>query len=643
MHTVRAMGWRMARAWRLIALLWVSVTMLGLVSAAAAAAPAPDEGILTIDTAQALLEPDGAAPREGPVDLARRWDGDFPGLGGRAVYRITLPPRVGPDPMALLFSRVGNQVHVAVNGTTVERWGVLGDPTFDAAKNPRMVALPAGLLRADRGNELVVEVTLQRQRLGGLSVLRYGPHSAIESLYDEQRRWREIAMVIFGSGLVGIGALTAVLWWRLRDPFYGWFSPTAFLGVVRIVDRAWPDVPLPWPLSGVIVASCYAAHIVLICRFTLMALGPVPRVMSRAFSAVIVLEVGLLVLSYSFGRPVLMTIGMAILTPLGLATLAVIVREARAQHNAKAWVLATAIILAMAAGIHDVVVIRIGNASGLQTIYSQHALFLFIPIMAWLIADRYSRSVANYHALNADLARRVAERERELKEAFDSLREQQLKQSVSNERQRIMREIHDGVGSQLVGLLNMVDRTGPGSAELKEQVQLALDEMRMSVDSLQPAHDDLATLLATLRYRLQPRLQAAGIDVVWDVAELPAIRQLPPHVVLHVQRILLEAFTNVMKHAHATCVTVRVRWRDGDAPLVMLRISDNGVGLRADRMEEEAQRHGHGIANMRARAAAIGAVLRVEQAEGGGVCVALEWQAEREPSASPGSVSPNPA
>ncbi len=54
-------------------------------------------------------------------------------------------------------------------------------------------------------------------------------------------------------------------------------------------------------------------------------------------------------------------------------------------------------------------------------------------------------------------------------------------------------------------------------------MKLALDEMRMAVDSLQPAQDDLSTLLATLRYRLQPRLDAAGIELVWNVALIPTV------------------------------------------------------------------------------------------------------------------------
>jgi len=243
--------------------------------------------------------------------------------------------------------------------------------------------------------------------------------------------------------------------------------------------------------------------------------------------------------------------------------------------------------------------------------------------MAGLVAERYSRSVADYRALNANLSQRVAEREQQLHQAFDALQLQQQEQAVLTERQRIMREIHDGVGSQLVGLLSMVSQPEPDPAALQEHVKQALDEMRMAVDSLQPMHGDLVAVLATLRYRLQPRLQAAGIQVRWDVSQLPPLPQLSPQSVLQVQRILLEAFTNVLKHARATEVAVQARWVDGSGgqvPSVVLSLTDNGVGLPA-----EPATGGHGVSNMQSRAAAIGAVLRVEPGEAGGTRVVLDW------------------
>ena len=52
-------------------------------------------------------------------------------------------------------------------------------------------------------------------------------------------------------------------------------------------------------------------------------------------------------------------------------------------------------------------------------------MFAFVVVDGWLVAERYSRSVADYRALNADLSRRVADREQQLQLAFDALREQQ--------------------------------------------------------------------------------------------------------------------------------------------------------------------------------------------------------------------------
>jgi signal transduction histidine kinase len=626
----------------LVVALAAMAAMLWLAQASSPGAPAQGQGgdVLTIDRARAVLEPSSGERREGEVDLARRWDSEFPGLGGRAVYRVALPPRSGAEPMALLFSRVGNQVHVLVNGSTVRRWGTLGDPAYDAAKNAVMVALPSALLHTDRPNELEVEVTIQPQRLGGLSVLRYGPEAVIQPLFDQYRRWRDLAMLVFAAGLVGMGALTGVLWLRQREPMYGCFSLGAFLGVVRIVDRTSPDLPIPWPWLGIVMVACYGAHMLLMCRFSLLALDIRSRVIVGLLDAGIVLGTLLSALSFALGRPGLMTLAFACLTPGSFASLVAVTRFAWRSGGLRGWVFVGALGLSLGAGVYDLLSVRIAGASGLRVTYLQHAMFSFVLVMGWLIAERYSRTVANFHALNADLSRRVDAREQQLKQAFESLREQQHQQVVANERQRIMREIHDGVGSQLVALLNMVARPGADARALREHVQIALDEMRMAVDSLQPANDDLATVLATLRYRLQPRLEAAGIEVVWDVDEFPELRELSPQVVMHVQRILLEAFTNVLKHAQASRVVVRARLCEARQTVVTLQISDNGIGFGADPARDalpaadRAARRGRGLDNMRSRAEAIGAALRIEPASpAGGACVTLEIRVERGESA----------
>ncbi|TFZ00114.1 sensor histidine kinase [Ramlibacter humi] len=591
----------------------------------------PGGDILTIDHAQAQLQPDGLPAYDGPVDLNRRWDTEFPGRGGRARYEVALPPHAGTEPMALLFSRVGSQVEVRVNGATVHVWGTLGDPAYDAAKFPVMALVPAALLHAGRPNELRVDVTLQPMRLGGLSVFHYGPHDAIERIYDNHRRWREIAFLVFAVGLAGMSAFTGALWLRQRVPLYGWYSLGALFGVLRIVERAAPAVPVPWPWIGALGAICYLFHMVLMCRFSVLATGPAPRATDRILDLGTLFSAATAMLAYGLHWPWLLTLGLCATAAVSYVCMWTVGRRAWTSGDRKAWVLAAVLGASIAAGAHDLVFVRLSGANGLHATYLQHAMFGFAPVMGWLIAERYSRTVAGFEALNQDLSRRVGERERQLKAAFDAMREQQHHQSVADERQRIMREIHDGVGSQLVALLNMVERPQADSRELREHVQLALDEMRMAVDSLQPANDDLATVLATLRYRLQPRLEAAGIAVAWEVAELPERRELSPHVVMHVQRILLEAFTNVLKHARATHIAVR-GYLDGEGTAVILQIADNGAGFRGDAQPEGAgrRRGGRGLDNMRSRAAAIGAHLRIEPSPAGGACVTLALKVEKE-------------
>jgi signal transduction histidine kinase len=107
---------------------------------------------------------------------------------------------------------------------------------------------------------------------------------------------------------------------------------------------------------------------------------------------------------------------------------------------------------------------------------------------------------------------------------------------------------------------------------------------------------------------------------------------------LQLQRILLEAFTNVLKHAAATRIVMQVSWHGDEAPpLVRIVLTDNGRGLSrmtggtgetSERVDAAARPAGHGISNMRARAQAIGARLEIEPADdqaGGGTRVRLEW------------------
>jgi len=610
----------------LLACLWLALVLAGTT---AHAAESPDTaGIVGVAYADATLEPDGLPVEQRRVTLPFRWDHEFPGRGGRATYRIDLPPSAVPrdEPAALLMSGVGSQVTVSFNDALVASYGTLGEPGHDASKSNLLVPVAAALRREGQAQSLVVRTTIQRQRGAGLGNVQYGTEGALSALYRSQQNWRNTSAIVYAVSLLLMGGLAGGLWLRQRDALYGCFALAALSGVARNLDRVWPDVPVSWPLWGAVVAVCYACHIGLIARFVLLVLERNPPWLVRSIHAALALSVALACASFAFARPLLWTAGLVILQLTSIVCLPYVVHGALIARRRIAAVLMAAGTMAILAGAHDLLLVRMGLFGGADYTLTPHAMFFFVMILAGLVVERYSRTVDDYSALNANLAARVAEREDQLRAAFETMRQQQQTQAVLLERQRIMREIHDGVGSQLVGLLNVVTQSTPDRVVVEEHVKLALDEMRMAVDSLQPTHDDLPTVLATLRYRLQPRLDAAGIELVWDVAVMPALAPFAAQAALQLQRILLEAFTNVLKHARATRIVMHASWHgEATPPLVRIVLTDNGRGLPS--APGDARHAGHGIANMRSRAQSIGAQLHIETASdaGGGTRLRLDW------------------
>ena len=224
----------------------------------------------------------------------------------------------------------------------------------------------------------------------------------------------------------------------------------------------------------------------------------------------------------------------------------------------------------------------------------------------------------------SELAAGLEQAERQLQRLADAFEANQRRQIIVEERERIVRELHDGVGAHLVGLLSLVRNKPFDDLHAEKAIQDALDELRLSIDAMQSGPISVASALADLRYRLQPRFEAAGIQVQWRLAQELGDLDLPAFDVFHLQRICLEAFTNVLKHSKAGQVQVLGSIRDGaigGGRLVEIEVRDDGVGWRG----EGPSSHGRGLRNMRQRAAKLGAELTLENASPSGTALRLVW------------------
>jgi signal transduction histidine kinase len=217
---------------------------------------------------------------------------------------------------------------------------------------------------------------------------------------------------------------------------------------------------------------------------------------------------------------------------------------------------------------------------------------------------RITRALAESKRLNAELEERVRQKQVELQRQFDAMQRLSHEAAVAEERQRIMADMHDGIGAQLISTLSLVEYGEASKDQVVAALRECIDDLRLAIDSLEPTDEDLLPVLGNLRYRLEGRLRHQGIALDWQVNDVPRLACLTPRNVLHVLRILQEAFTNVLKHAGASRICVQTELQ-GDR--VAIRISDNGRGF----LPAESATQGRGLGNMRTRARLIGAELQV--------------------------------
>jgi signal transduction histidine kinase len=189
------------------------------------------------------------------------------------------------------------------------------------------------------------------------------------------------------------------------------------------------------------------------------------------------------------------------------------------------------------------------------------------------------------------------------------------------ERRRLRRDLHDGVGPQLAALMLELETAGDLVSEnpeasahmgkLSERAREIVSDVRHSVHALRPpALDELGLVGALREGTIQ--LGMAGLHV--SVEDTGDLSNLPAAVEVACYRIAQEALANVVRHAGADSCSIRIRLDDGACALVV-EIEDDGRGVRPD------DRAGVGMISMRERTEELGGRCTVTPLPGGGTLV----------------------
>lgn len=191
-------------------------------------------------------------------------------------------------------------------------------------------------------------------------------------------------------------------------------------------------------------------------------------------------------------------------------------------------------------------------------------------------------------------------------------------EAAGHERRRIAQELHDGVGSQLVGILASLDRRQERERELASLLEQCLLDVKILVDAIDDADESVIDVLGRLRYRVQPALERLGITLHWSVPPGGPLETIRGDRSRQVLRVAQEALANAMRHSMATGIWLRCEL-DPTGRALLLDIRDNGAGFDVRARDQR----GRGMAGMRRRAAAVGGVLEIDSVRGQGTHVRL--------------------
>ena len=545
-------------------------------------------------------------PLAPPIALLRQAGGSASAGPTRITWlRLSPPDLPGTSaPLALYGARIKTDGTIAVyaNGRLVHRAQVQG-PLWNSTRTPLWI-----LLNKAPDDEPLREILLRMEHTRGAQVavssLWLGPANALEGRYRMRQWLQQDLPAMLSTAFMAVGVFSLFVWFRRsHETGYLLFFNLATTSFLRGL-HFYVGVPVAndW-FAWLTVNSLF--WLVAVVHFALRQLHGRPlRWLSFAVVGWTAL-IGLLTLP-----------GLAILrntpqvTPLiyiGAASMGVAVALVGGvsawRRSSEGRLVAVGIGVCVLLGVSDWLLQNnfISPEGWYLGAYTNAVTF---SVFGVLMYRRYVSAIAEAERVNASLAQRLQAREAELELSHQRLREVERLQTISDERQRLMQDMHDGLGSSLISAIRSVEGGGMSGDSVSQLLKGCLDDLKLTIDSMEPLEDDLLLLLATLRYRLGPRLESSGVALRWNVQELPALDWLDPTSALQILRIVQESIANVLRHTRATEIRVGTV---AEASGVRVSIEDNGQGFDVDKAMSAAG--GRGMQNQLRRAQAIGGAV----------------------------------
>jgi len=540
--------------------------------------------------------------------------------------RFTRPGSEPQGAWSVMLPRFTNGVEVAVNGV------VILDSRRNPAANrpdrntPEIAVIPASLLR-DGANDLSIRLFVWGPITGFLDRISVGPDEMLRPSYNARTLLFVTLPVVFSAWQAILAVILGIMWaMRRHEPAYGVLAAAMAIGVTQAFFQT-PLQDSAYSRLNSMLISAAPLESAFVLTFALLFFGwKWPRYGWVIFVPGLVVAAATMVGDATLSRKAFLLVG-APAVGLCLIALAVVAgHSVWRRQDAASVMLGCALTIVLTCWALDLL-------SVFQLVPNRRILLARLSYSAMLVAIgaaltwRFARALNQVDGFAANMVTLVREAEEKLKASFVREEERARAAALARERTRLMRDLHDGLGGQLVSIVALSER-GNAGAGIGDAARAALKDLRLVIDSMDDIGGDLMLALGSWRERVTAQLRPHDIALVWRAVGpqgLPVHPELRPWHVIQIVRLLDEAVTNAVKHAGARRITVSIE-TSSDAQGVdegiargRITIEDDGKGFEPGPNGEAAagQHAARGLRNMRSRAARCGAELELTSDAGG--------------------------
>lgn len=464
--------------------------------------------------------------------------------------------------------------------------------------------VPDGLLIEGR-NALSIQLHSYPDFQGYLGPALIGPSHALRPIYNQAKIVHYDLLWFFGAmGMVIAGAVAIISGLRPHEPIYRSFAWILLLWNLHmfgclVINSA---IATPWIHTWTAILACSFCAACYI--FTLQLTQPKHRMMQLAvmtFAGLICLLLIIITAWRSSLAPTLSPLAIGTMLIVGIPSIYLLLIDYHRHRDPEIAIYIYSGVVMLVFGVFTLAI-----AGGSRTTVGGQHLFYLTPVLlsvvGFLLGRRYITALRNSEQLTLELEARIEQKTLELDASYHEMLRLEQEQARLGERERIMRDMHDGVGAYLVSGLMQLRKAHTKPAELETTLTTALLDLRLMIDSLDSHGGELNAALGMLRQRLEPELNKLNTQFRWQVDALPALPALGSAGVLHVLRILQEAITNALKHSDGDEIELSATLVDGS---IHMQVTDNGTRS----MATDNGDIGKGLKNMMHRAEVLQAHL----------------------------------